>query len=108
MHKIEIYGFANQELCAGCEGQCDSCKPGAKQATSTLVEEFRALLLKENFPAEAAFYEATNENIARNEDVKKILSMADLAPAIVLNGKLLFLGGFSPEGLLDEIKKRVG
>ncbi|MDR2901418.1 MAG: hypothetical protein LBV20_07875 [Treponema sp.] len=107
MHKIEIYGFADQELCTGCEGHCDSCKPGAKQATFKLVEEFKALLLKENFPAEATFYEATDENIARNEDVKKILSMADLAPAIVLNGKLLFLGGFSPEGLLDEIKKRV-
>jgi hypothetical protein len=110
MHKIEIYGFANQELCAGCEGHCGDgdCKPGAKQATEKLVSEFKALLLKENFPAEAVFYEATDENIARNEDVKKILSMADLAPAIVLDGKLLFLGGFSPQGLLDEIKKRVG
>jgi disulfide oxidoreductase YuzD len=107
MHKIEIYGFAEQELCAGCD-HCGSedCKPGAKQATSKLVAEFKSLLVKENFPAEVFFYEATEENIAKNDDVKKILSMAELAPAIVLDGKLLFLGGFSPEGLLEEIRKR--
>jgi hypothetical protein len=33
--------------------------------------------------------------------------MADLAPAIVLNGKLLFLGGFSPEGLVQEVVRRI-
>jgi hypothetical protein len=107
MHKIEIYGFADQELCAGCEGHCDSCKPGAKQATEKLVDEFKSLVIENDFPVEVSFYEATDENIARNEDVKKILSMADLAPAIVLDGKLLFLGGFSPQGLLDEVRKRI-
>jgi hypothetical protein len=109
MHKIDIYGFAKQELCAGCD-HCGSedCKPGAKQATSKLVDEFTSLLKKENFPAEVSFFEATEENIAHNEDVQKILSMAELAPAIVLNDKLLFLGGFSPQGLLDEIRKRAG
>jgi hypothetical protein len=113
MHKIEIYGFAEQALCAGCgaegEGHCGDgdCKPGAKQTTSKLVDEFTSLLIEQNFPGEVFFYEATEENIARNEDVKKILSMAELAPAIVLNGKLLFLGGFSPQGLLDELRKRI-
>jgi hypothetical protein len=112
MHSIEIYGFAKQELCAGCEGHCGltgggDCKPGAKQATEKLVNEFKSLLTEQNFPATISFYEATDKNIARNEDVKKILSMADLAPAIVLDGKLLFLGGFSPQGLLEEIRKRM-
>lgn len=108
-YQIEIYGFADQELCAGCEGHCGdgNCKPGSKQATSKLVDEFKLLLAEENFPAEVTFYEAAEENISRHEDVKKVLSMAELAPAIVLNGKLLFLGGFSPQGLLDEIRKRV-
>jgi hypothetical protein len=109
MHQIDIYGFAEQELCAGCEGHCGDgdCKPGAKQATSKLVDEFKSLVIKNNFPVEVSFYEATEENIARQDDVKKILSMAELAPAIVLDGKLLFLGGFSPQGLFDEMKKRV-
>jgi hypothetical protein len=109
MHKIEIYGFANQELCAGCD-HCGGgdCKPGLKQMTSALVDDFKSLVVKENFPCEVMFYEATEENISRNDDVKKILSMAELAPAIVLDEQLLFLGGFSPQGLLNEIRKRVG
>ncbi len=110
MHKIDIYGFADQELCAGCEGNCGDgeCQPGIKQPTAKLVDEFKSLLAEQQFPGEVTFYEATEENIARHEDVKKILSMADLAPAIVLDNKLLFLGGFSPQGLLEEILKRVG
>ncbi len=109
MHKIDIYGFADRELCAGCEGHCGGgdCKPGAKQTTSKLIGELKALLTEQDFPGEVTFYEASEENIGRHEDVKKILSVADLAPAIVLDGKLLFLGGFSPRGLLDEICKRV-
>lgn len=109
MHTIEIYGHAVQELCAGCEGHCGEgeCKPGMKQPTSILVEEFKSLLEEKEFPGEVFFYEATDENISRNGDVQKILSMADLAPAIVLDGKLLFLGGFSPQGLVDEVMKRL-
>lgn len=53
------------------------------------------------------FYEATDENIARHPDVQKLLGAADLSPAIVMDGKLLFLGGFSPEGLLEEARKRL-
>ncbi|MFA6504747.1 MAG: hypothetical protein WCT14_01545 [Treponemataceae bacterium] len=114
MHSIEIYGFADRDLCAGCahehgESNCGSgsCAPGSKRPTRELVAEFEALVKKENLDAWVGFYEATDENIERHPDVKKILGMADLSPAIVLDGKLLFLGGFSPEGLLAEAKKRL-
>lgn len=115
MHSIEIYGFADRELCAGCahehgETSCGSgsCVPGAKRPTRDLVAEFEALLRKDKIDAAVAFFEATDDNIERHPDVKKILGMADLSPAIVMDGKLLFLGGFSPEGLLAETKKRLG
>lgn len=109
MNKIEIYGYASQEICSGCEGHCGdgTCQPGAKKTTQTLVEEFKTLLKKTGIPAETTFYEATAENLARHDDVNRVLSMADLTPAIVLNDKLLFFGGFSPEGLLEEVKKRI-
>jgi hypothetical protein len=108
MHSIEIYGFADREICAGCEGQCGAtaCAPGAKRATSDLVEEFRALAIRSGLEVSVAFYEAIDENIARHEDVRRILAAADLSPAIVMDGKLLFLGGFSPEGLIAEVAKR--
>lgn len=109
MNRIEIYGYAAQEICAGCEGHCGdgACQPGAKKTTQALVEEFKSLMQASGIPAETTFYEATRENLARNEDVNRVLSMADLTPAIVLNGKLLFFGGFSPEGLVEEVKKRI-
>ncbi len=109
MNTIEIYGYETQEICAGCEGHCGEadCKPGAKKTTKALVEEFKALLEREGLPAQTTFYEATKENIARHEDVNRVLSMAELTPAIVLNGKLLYFGGFSPEGLVEEVRKRI-
>ncbi|QQO09240.1 hypothetical protein [Breznakiella homolactica] len=107
MHSIEIYGYGDQEICSGCEGHCGDCAPGAKKATRLLVSEFESLISKTDFSGDVRFYEATEENLRRNEDVRKILTMADLAPAIVLDGKLLFLGGFSPEGLVEEVKKRI-
>lgn len=109
MHTIDIFGYADREICSGCEGECGagSCEPGAKAATSALVAEFEGLLAASGLDAEAHFYEATDENLERNADVKKVLSMADLTPAIVLDGKLLFFGGFSPDGLVQEIRKRV-
>ncbi len=72
------------------------------------MEDFRSLAIAEGLPLDVRFFEATDENIARQEDVRKILSAADLTPAIVMDGKLLFLGGFDPEGLLEEAKKRIG
>ncbi len=109
MHEIEIFGFADREICSGCEGECGagSCEPGAKVATRALVKEFEGLLAASGLDAKASFYEATDENLERNADVKKVLSMADLSPAITLDGKLLFFGGFSPEGLVSEIAKRI-
>jgi hypothetical protein len=109
MHTIEIYGYADREICSGCEGECGngSCEPGAKQPTRELVKEFGRLLASSGIEAATAFYEATDENLERHGDVKKILSMADLSPAIVLDGKLLFFGGFSPEGLVAEVAKRI-
>ncbi len=109
MNTIDVYGYADQEICAGCEGHCGDggCVPGAKQKTIDLVEEFKQLLAKAGVRAQTTFYEATEENLKRHEDVNRVLSMADLAPAIVLNGKLLFFGGFSPEGLVHEVVKRL-
>ncbi|MDL2229749.1 hypothetical protein LJC14_05820 [Treponema sp. OttesenSCG-928-L16] len=109
MNIIEIYGYSEQEICSGCDGHCGdrACTPGAKKRTDTLIAEFKELFEKTGILGEVHFYEANAENLERNEDVRKILSMADLAPAIVLNGKVLFLGGFSPEGLIEEIRKRI-
>jgi hypothetical protein len=109
MHTIEIYGFADREICSGCEGECGAggCAPGTKKATRFLVEDFERLLAASRLDAAATFYEATDQNLERHADVKKVLSMADLTPAIVLDGKLLFFGGFSPEGLVAEVAKRI-
>ena len=135
MHVIEIFGYYEREICVGCEGHCgegapgesgsalkesgsspkesgsalkeSGCAPGARQRTGALVERFKRLLEALPFEAEAIFYEATEENLERNGDVKKLLSMVDLSPAIVLDGKLLFFGGFSPEGLVQEVSKRL-
>lgn len=109
MHQIDIYGFADRETCSGCDGNCaDShCAPGAKQPTSRLIKEFEALVEEAKLDVSVAFYEATDENIARHSDVQRLLGMADLSPVIILDGKVLFLGGFSPEGLRDELIKRL-
>ncbi len=114
MHSIEIYGYADRELCAGCshehgDSACGSgaCDPGTKRPTRELVAEFTRLTENAGIDASVTFFEATDENIARHPDVLKLLGMADLSPAIVLDGKLLFLGGFSPAGLLEEAKKRL-
>jgi len=109
MHSIDIYGFADHEICGACthDGcEAGNCVPGTKKRTKDLISEFEGLLKKENFDAEVRFFEATDENIARHPDVHKLLSAADLAPAIVMDEKLLFLGGFSPGGLVDEVRKR--
>jgi len=108
--QIEVYGRADKQICGGCEGHgCGSCTPGEKKATKALVDEFSELLAASDLCAsyQVSFYEATPENIARNEDVQRILSMAELDPVICINGKIAYMGGFSPEGLLTEIRKRV-
>lgn len=105
---IDVYGFADKMICAGCEGHgCTSCSPAEKQKTIDLVNEFRSLLEKSEFASYASvnFFEATTENIARHDDVQNILSMAELDPVIVINDKLSYMGGFSPLGLLEELKK---
>ncbi len=109
MYRIEVYGHAEQEICEGCDGDCGSvdCAPGGKRPTSELVADFAALAEREGFPIELEFYEATEENIARHPDVQRLLSMADLAPIIVFEGKVRFMGGFSAQGLLDELKKGI-
>ncbi|GAB1484632.1 hypothetical protein MASR2M78_34500 [Treponema sp.] len=109
MHKLEIYGNAEVEICEGCEGHCgeDECKPGAKKTTKALVAEFMELLALKAYPVDVQFYEATDENLERQAEVKRLLSMADLAPAFVLDDKLLFFGGFSPAGLVQELEKRL-
>ncbi len=109
MNIIDIYGFADQLICAGCTGNCDEndCAPGARRTTSDLVAQFDRLLAAAGIPGTVSFYQATPENLERHQEVKQLLSVADLTPAIVLNGKLLFLGGFSPEGLVEEVRRRV-
>ncbi len=110
MHSIDIYGFADVEICGACthDGcEAGTCVPGAKKRTKDLVSEFEGLLKKAHIDAAVRFFEATDENIRRHPDIHKLLSAADLTPAIVMDEKLLFLGGFSPEGLVDEVRKRV-
>ena len=109
MHSIDIYGFADVEICGACSHEgcgAGNCAPGTKKRTKDLVSEFEGLLNEEKIDARVRFFEATNENIARHPDIHKLLSAADLTPAIVMDEKLLFLGGFSPEGLVDEVRKR--
>jgi hypothetical protein len=112
--KIEIFGYANQMVCSGCdsnEGEsagCAVCQPGAKRSTVELVEEFARLLESTEYRGKASveFAEADDTIKERAPEVHRLLSMADLAPAIVVDGKVLYLGGFSPVGLLDELRKR--
>jgi hypothetical protein len=106
---IEVYGRATDEICSGCEGHaCGDCGPGPKKATIQLVREFEVLLAASGLGSSYTvnFYESTPGNIARNADVQKLLSMAKLEPVICIAGKIAFLGGFSPEGLLMELQRR--
>ncbi len=105
---IDVFGKADDEICAGCEHSCATCAPGAKRRTADLVEEFSALLASSELGARysVAFYESTPENIARNPDVQRLLSMASLEPVVCIGGAVSYLGGFSPEGLLEELRKK--
>jgi len=115
-HDIDVYGKAADLICAGCshategssEQGCSTCAPGAKRATIDLVDEFRRLLEASELADRyrVSFYESTPENIARDADVQRLLSMASLEPVICIGGKIAYLGGFSPEGLLAELLKR--
>lgn len=105
---IDVYGKADDLICAGCEHSCGECAPGTKRKTSDMVEEFRSLLAASELGDRysVTFYESTPDNIARNPDVKNLLSMASLEPVICIGGAVTYLGGFSPEGLLSELLKK--
>jgi hypothetical protein len=113
MHQLDIYGFPEQELCVGCAGHCgadaggDACAPASKRRTDDLLAELKTLLAASGLDVAVDFYRAEAPQLSRHADVERLLSLADLAPAIVLDGKLLFFGGFEPAGLLDEIRKRI-
>ncbi len=109
MHTIEIYGHADAQICSGCEGDhCGSCAPGEKKRTIELVDDFRTILKNSELGTDYSveFFESTPETISRNPDVEKLLSMANLEPVICLDTKISYLGGFSPEGLLTELRKK--
>lgn len=77
---------------------------------SELVAEFKDLLERSELGAlyTAELLEATADNLSRNPDVERLLSMAQLEPVICIGGKISYLGGFSPQGLLDELRKKHG
>ena len=112
--KIEIFGYADQLVCSGCDSQegqdegCATCQPGAKRGTAELVREFAQLIESSEYRGKATveFAEADEAIKERAPEVHRLLSMADLAPAIAVDGKVLYLGGFSPDGLLEELRKR--
>jgi len=109
MGKIEVYGHADAQICSGCEGdRCGGCAPGEKKRTIDLVGEFEAILKNSELGGSYSveFIEATPENIGRNPDVERLLSMANLEPVICLDGKITYMGGFSPDGLLTELRKK--
>lgn len=106
---IDVYGKAEDRICAGCEHSCNGdCVPGVKRRTIELVEEFRALLAASELGSKYSvqFLESTPQNIAKNPDVQKLLSMASLEPVVCIGGAVTYLGGFSPEGLLEELRKK--
>lgn len=106
---IEVFGHAADEICSGCDGHdCGDCAPGVKKPTIELVEEFGALLAASELAGAYAlsFHEATPENIRLIPDVERLLSMAKLEPVVCVDGKIAYLGGFSPEGLLEELRKK--
>lgn len=106
---IDVYGKADDEICSGCEGHdCGGCSPGAKRRTADLVVEFGQLLAVSELGERYAvrFIESTPENIAGNPDVARLLSMASLEPVVCIDGRIAYLGGFSPDGLLLELRKK--
>ena len=106
---IDVYGKADEEICAGCEGHsCGDCSPGVKRRTIELVREFQSLLAASELGDlyTVTFYESTPQNIAGNPDVERLLSMASLEPVVCIGGAISYLGGFSPDGLLTELRKK--
>ena len=53
-------------------------------------------------------FRSSDESLMRNDSVRELLSVAHLEPAICLDGKVMYLGGFSPEGLLEQLEKLIG
>ena len=110
--EIDVYGKAEDRICSGCEHSCDECStatpPAAKRRTIDLVLDFKRLLADSDLGTKysVTFFESTPENIARNPDVQKLLSMARLEPVVCIGGAVSYLGGFSPEGLLSELRKK--
>lgn len=108
-HRIEIFGYGNKAICAGCDGHdCAGCGTESKQATSELVAEFQALLAASDLAAEfeTGFIEASDEAVAVNPAVASLLSMAELDPIICIDGSIAYMGGFSPSGLIVELQKK--
>ncbi len=110
--EIDVYGKAEDRICSGCEHSCDECSTAmtsaAKRRTIDLVLDFQRLLAASDLGAKysVTFFESTPESIERNPDVQKLLSMASLEPVVCVGGSVAYLGGFSPEGLLSELRKK--
>ena len=51
MNRIEIFGYAAQEICAGCEGHCGdgACQPGAKRQLRHWWKNLKALYRPRGF-----------------------------------------------------------
>ena len=111
IHKLEVYGHA-EELIHASACDCAHCSQTecVKEKTIAVYLKFCELLqaspLSETVIPE--FIEISEESLKKNETVHQLLSMAQLEPAICLDGKLLYLGGFNPQGLLNELTKKIG
>ena len=111
IHKLEVFGHA-EELIRASACDCAHCSEAecVKEKTSNVYMQFCELLQASQLSAVVVpeFIEISEESLQKNETVHQLLSMAQLEPAICLDGKLLYLGGFNPQGLLNELIKKLG
>ena len=111
MHKVEVFGYGSDLINASaCD--CEHCgtEPCKKEKMLDVYKKFSELLgasaLGKTVTSE--FIEISDESLMRNDSVRELLSVAHLEPAICLDGKVMYLGGFSPEGLLEQLEKLIG
>jgi hypothetical protein len=92
---------------------CDSCSDCAGCASvhghdiPVLIEKLKKALSEKELLDGIEFHIHTTASgeIDKYSKVKKLLGMADLSPAVLINGRLVSMGGFNPEKLAEAIEE---
>jgi hypothetical protein len=109
--KITVVGYPEETLCGSSCGDhgCASCGSGlaARMRTDELFREFESLMAASEYRSVSLeFVHAESEGVERYPEIAKLLAVASLSPVVAIDGSPFCWGGFSPEGMMAELRKR--